>query len=403
MKTKKYSYVISAAALALAGWAGSSASASDFDNIVSSLLAGDRQLELSRAQAAAESDALKASNALADPEAEFEFLDGSGDRKYNLSVSQSFDWPGVYGARNRQTGLEQAGLQLANAVETDEQRLKLRILLIDIIAANRTIDQMSSAVEGCNKLLATLEAEYSRGNVSILEVNKVRVELADFKLQLSDALTNKEALTGELLAATGAAGELRSQCDVIDRFPLVELKSLDYYVSEAKTKSPAMLLAKNSTLVAKARQDVASKSTLPGFSAGYRLSHEDGTLFNGFTFGVSLPVWRTSKERKAAASASVSAMLGEEVEEIKLVNGIEAAYGKACRLKEALSQYGSALTASDNTGLLERAYNSGAITLTELVLDVNYFVEANVRYIELQRQYYNALAELSRYDDNLGD
>jgi len=401
---KTNSRIISVAALVMTGWAGVTVGATDFDNVVSSLLAGDRQLELSRMQADAEGEALKASNVLADPEAEFEFLgSGEGERKYNLSVSQSFDWPGVYGARNRQIGLERAGLQLANAVEAEDKRLKLRILLIDIIAANRTISEMSSAVAGCDKLLATLEAEYSKGNVSVLEVNKVRVELAEFKLQLSEAKTNKDVLTGELLAATGAGSDVVSQCDSIDQFPLMEFRSLEHYIDDATAKSPALQLARNNTSVSKARRDVVAKSSLPGFSAGYRLSHEDGMLFNGFTFGISLPVWRASKERRAADSETVTAIFGEEAEEIKIVNRVKSAYEKASDLRDALSQYGQALTASDNAGLLWRAYESGAITLTELVLDINYFVEAKVRYVELQRQYYNALAELSRHNGSIAD
>ena len=166
--------------------------------------------------------------------------------------------------------------------------------------------------------------------------------------------------------------------------------------------APSLRMAHNEALAAKARRDVANKNTLPGFSAGYRLSHEDGTLYNGFTFGVSLPFWRASAERKAAAAGEVSAMFGESVEKIRIEKSIEAAYKRALNLKSTLSAYGEALTVSDNAALLERAYNSGAITLTELVLDINYFVQANVKYIELQRQYYNVLAELSRYSDTLG-
>lgn len=386
------------AAMILSCCTGISAGASDFDNIVSTLLAGDKQLESLRLQAEAGSEQLGVSNVLADPEAEFEFLGGEGERKYNLSVSQSFDWPGVYRSRSEQMEIEREGLKLSTAAGIEEKRLKLRMSLVDIIAANLTIDRMTSAVDGCKRLLATLEAEYDKGNVSVLEVNKVRVELADFNLQLSEAQNNREVLVGELLALTDVPGDVRLQCEKIDRFPLLELKSLDYYVAEAKAKSPSLRLARNTALLAKVRQDVVKKGSLPGFSAGYRLSHEDGTLFNGFTIGVSVPVWRASKERKAAAAEAVSAIFGEGVEEIKLVNNVEITYKKACDLKETLSQYGQALTASDNTDLLSRAYNSGAITLTELVLDVNFFVEANVRYVELQRQYYNALVELSRYD-----
>ncbi|MDE6317942.1 MAG: TolC family protein [Muribaculaceae bacterium] len=366
------------------------------------LLGNNVQLELSRRQSDAAVSELKTGNLLADPEVEFEFLAGkNSERKYNLSVSQSFDWPGVYSARRHQIELEQQGLALGNEVEANEQRMALRALLIDITAANLVIDQLSTAEEGCNQLLETLEAEYKRGNVTVFELNKMRIEVADFKLQLAEARNNRENLTAELLAYTTddeAAGRLT---DGLSAFPLMELKPLAQYIELAEASAPSLLKARNEALAAKARRNVAVKNSLPGFSAGYRLSHEDGILFNGFTVGVNLPLWRASVERKAASAGEVAASFGENVEKIRIEKNIESAYKRARNLKNTISTYGEALTASDNAGLLERAYSSGAITLTELVLDINYFVQANVRYIELQRQYYNVLAELSRYCDNL--
>lgn len=403
MKKNRTSYVKNVAAISLLGMAGLYADANDFDGIVETLLTKDRQLELSARKTDAESAALGVGNVLPDPEAEFEYLrSGSGEQKFNLSVSQPFEWPGVYGARSRQIEYERSGLKLRNETERNTQRMKLRALLVDIIAANRVIGQMSEAVDGCDKLLDTLEADYMRGDVSILEVNKIRIELAGFKLKLSEAATAKEALMGELTATAENADGIMAQCDTLDNFPLIGLRTLEQYIDDAKAADPSLCEARNATLVAKARKKVASQSVLPGFSAGYRLSHEGGELFNGFTVGVSVPVWRATKECRAAASEEISAMFGEKAEEIKLEKSIEATYRRALSLKEALEQCGKALTASDNAGLLRRAYDSGAITLTELVLDINYFVEAGVQYTELQRQYYNALVELSRYDENVG-
>lgn len=403
MKKNRTSFIRNVAAISFVGFAGVCTYANDFDAIVASLLGNDVQLELMQRQADAASASLDASNVLSDPEAEVEYLrSGSGEQKFNLSVSQSFDWPGVYIARNRQIELERSGLRLACEAERNAQRMKLRTLLVDIIAANRVIAQMSETVEWCDKLLETLEADYKRGDVSVLEVNKMRIELADFKLKLSEAKTGKDALLGELVSMSDNADEIIARCDGLDNFPIIGLKSLEQYIEEAKAAAPSLQEARNKVVMAKSRKEVASRSTLPGFSAGYRLSREDGMLFNGFMVGVSVPLWRASKERRAAASEEISAMFGEKAEEIKLEKSIDATYRKAVSLKETLEQYGTALTASDNVGLLRRAYESGAITLTEFVLEVNYFVEAGVQYTELQRRYYNALVELSRYDDYTG-
>lgn len=376
-----------------------SALATDFDAIVASLLGNDCQLELSNRQMEASIAALNATNVLEDPEIEYEFKDnGAGERGHELVVSQSFEWFGVYGARKKQIALERAGLQYINEAERNEQRLKLRTLLVDIIAANQTIDRFQSAVEGCDKLLSTLETNYQRGDVSILDVNKMRIELASYKLKLQEAQRGKDTLIAELMST---ASEIEIST-FPSQFPLVELKPMAEYLEVARSNDPTLLDAKNNSLVAKARKNVASKSALPGFRIGYLYENEAGDSFNGFTFGMSLPIWRASKERKAATAEETSAMFSERVEEIKLEKRIEAIYAQAMNLRETMSQYGKALVVSDNMGLLRRAYESGTITLTNFVLDVNFFVDADIQYIELQRQYYNVLVELMRYEDNIG-
>ena len=331
---------------------------------------------------------------------EYEFKDnGAGERGHELVVSQSFEWFGVYGARKKQIAVEREGLQYINEAERNEQRLKLRTLLVDIIAANQTIDRFQSAVEGCDKLLSTLETNYQRGDVSILDVNKMRIELASYKLKLQEAQRGKDALIAELMSTV-------SEIEIStfpSQFPLVELKPMTEYLEVARSNDPTLLGAKNNTLVSKARKNVASKSALPGFRIGYLYENEAGDSFNGFTFGMSLPIWRASKERKAAAAEETSAMFSERVEEIKLEKRIEAIYAQAMNLRETMAQYGKALVVSDNMGLLRRAYESGTITLTNFVLDVNFFVDADIQYIELQRQYYNVLVELMRYEENIGN
>lgn len=376
--------------------------ASDFDAIVASLLGNDRQLELSNRQMEASIAALNANNVLEDPEIEYEFKDnGAGERGHELVVSQSFEWFGVYGARNKQISLERAGLQYQNEAERNEQRLKLRTLLVDIIAANQTIDRLSSVVKGSEDLLLTLENGYQRGDVSILDVNKMRIESASYKLKLQESQRAKDALVAELMSTV-------TEIDILEvgriplQYPLVELKPMAQYLEVAKTSDPTLLGAKNNFLVAKARKNVATKSALPGFNIGYIYENEAGDSFNGFTFGMSLPIWRASKERKAAAAEETAAMFGERVEEIKLEKRIEAIYAQAMNLRETISQYGKSLVVSDNMGLLRRAYESGTITLTNFVIDINFFIDAEMQYIELQRQYYNVVVELMRYEENIG-
>lgn len=394
---KKYFYIY----LLFAGIA-LPASANDFDRIIENLLQNDRQMQLSRTEAEAESAAISSENVLADPEVEFEFLAAKGgEKKYNLTVSQSFDWPGVYSARNRQSALRRQQLALEQSILRNERQLELQQQLIDIIAANQTIAALSSAIEGCDRLMQVINVEYKNGNITILDLNKLKIEIADFKLQLTQTLYGKEALIDRIATTSDISPATLSEIDSIDCYPLMQLQPLDLYLAQARSNAPQLLAARNRTATARIDEEVARKSTLPSFSAGYRLSHEDGLLFNGFTAGISLPLWRASKQRHAAASQAIAARFNENIRQITLEKEIGAAYNRAVSLNQAITQYDQAINSADNAALLNKAYAAGVITLTQLIQDINYFLQADIQLIELQRQYYNSLAQLSRYEQDI--
>lgn len=377
------------------------ATANDFDRIVGILLHNDRDMKLSYTEAEAQSDGLAAENVLDDPEVEFEFLAAKGgEKKYNLSLSQGFDWPGVYKARSRQTDLRRQRIALEQEIRYNGKKLELQQLLIDIIAANRTISTLTSAIDGCNSLLETLTSEYQKGNVTVLDLNKTRIEIADFKLQLSQAISDKQTLIDRIAATTEVSSGLLAEIDSIYCFPLMQLQPLEQYLAQARDNAPQLLAARNESATALTDEEVARKSTLPSFSAGYRLSHEDGMLFNGFTVGISLPLWRAEKQRRAAASQTVAARLNENMQQIKLEKEIEAAYSRAAILYQTITEYSQAINRADNAALLNKAYAVGVITVTQLILDTNYFLQAETQLIELQRQYYYKLTQLSRFQQH---
>ncbi|WP_289860307.1 TolC family protein, partial [uncultured Muribaculum sp.] len=78
-----------------------SAQAQNFDQLLNSVLSNNQAVASSRYANESELLNLKSENNLPDPEVEVEYQWGRhevGD-KFDINVSQGFDWPGVYRAR----------------------------------------------------------------------------------------------------------------------------------------------------------------------------------------------------------------------------------------------------------------------------------------------------------------
>ena len=78
------------------------AGANTFDDVLSEVMSNNLTGRAEAARAEAQTEGILGENTLESPEVEFSRVwntEAGGENKWSLSVSQSFDWPGVYAAR----------------------------------------------------------------------------------------------------------------------------------------------------------------------------------------------------------------------------------------------------------------------------------------------------------------
>ena len=99
MKNKRYIFVLLSAAFV--AQAVSAGYGEDYDAAIDSIVCNNRALAARRAALEGDRLSLAAENNLSDPDVEFEHQWGQGHigNKWSVSVSQSFDWPGLYKRR----------------------------------------------------------------------------------------------------------------------------------------------------------------------------------------------------------------------------------------------------------------------------------------------------------------
>ncbi len=115
----------------------------DFQTIISSVIANNPDLASQAESARAAGLSLGAENNLQDPEVEFDRAWGTTadtGNKWGLSVSQSFEWPGVYAARNKAARAGRSALQREHEAKVLDKELETRLLLLDIVNANKQVD-----------------------------------------------------------------------------------------------------------------------------------------------------------------------------------------------------------------------------------------------------------------------
>ena len=115
--------------------------ASDFDDVLDTVVKNNLGLKYGLADKEASIAEMKSENTLEAPEVGFESLwgmKGIGDKR-NFSISQSFDWPGVYAARSEAVRKSETAMQYLRESAVIDTRMEVRMLLLDIIYARQRL------------------------------------------------------------------------------------------------------------------------------------------------------------------------------------------------------------------------------------------------------------------------
>ncbi len=340
------------------------ASAVSISEVLHIIESNNLQLRAASADNAAAEAGMRAENTLPPLSVEFSpfFRPGvAGMASSELVVSQEFDFPTLYGSRNRQASLERNALDGATAVERRDLLLDAETQCITLVRLQREAELTANRHATSQTLLEAYEKSLALGRATVLDVNRIRLELRDLELQQLQCSADMAAAVGALRTLNGGAE--------------LDLSGLDYErdamavfnaeAAEGLLQSDASLSAARAEIeAARHNVSVAKSGWLPSLSLGYRRNSEGDEAANGFLVGAALPlVGNSSKTRAAKARLSAS--------ELQL----EAARADAeSRLNNTLVEIGrmqATLRATDPTLIEEtltlyaKSLEAGQITITE--------------------------------------
>ena len=386
--------------LALAAGTLSVAAQSPFDTAVSEILSNNATLAARRASVEAESLNLKAENNLSDPEVEFEHQWGAHEvgNKWSVSVSQSFDWPGVYRSRAKVSTAQSQAIRLLYLAEESDMRLRVQSTLADYIAARNQLALATEISDNLSTIADKIALAYEHGEATILDRRKIDFERIDAANKADAARSLVESLKYELLTLNG--GKYIS-LDGLNDFPAIAFKSEEYYLDRHEVSDPALLAETYLTEAARQSVSAASRNALPGFSLGYIHNVELGDHFNGLKVGLTLPIFSNRHRKAAAVEEARARAISADQTALTVHNRVLADYAKARVLANRLSEYDSLFPdgrTSDYLELLRKSYEGGQMSLIVYLYEINYYTEARSRLIDLKLEQTTTLLSLSRFD-----
>ena len=142
---------------------------------------------------------------------------------------------------------------------------------------------------------------------------------------------------------------------------------------------------------------VPKMQQLPSFSVGDKYAYELGDKFNGFTVGVSLPLFSSRNKVASAKARKISAQFARQSDEVAKTSQMMVWYDEATELKGQIDEYKAVLGDKTNVKLLRKALDAGQISLLDYLMEMRYFIDAHNQLLELELRYNNLIVDIDKY------
>lgn len=354
----------------------------------------------------AEQAAIRAEVAPEDPEVEFEYLwpSAAGEEgRWSAGISQQLpDFRKMAASRKVIRAIDSLRIHKRMAADA-EACYEAQKKLITLIGARRELMLLQEIHANLDSLEVVYNRAWEKGEVTILDLNKIRIEHARASSANDEAEATVRALTAEIVALSG--GNLTAvELDKLVDYPLFPEFPYDHgclpgegEMAPVVMESPQYKALEAEIAVSRAKYGLASKERFPKLSLGYVHAYEEGTHFNGFSAGLTLPVFSRQSTKAAAAAEEMALKTDNEIKKNEMIAGANADCAKAHILERRLSMIGPAVENTNNVRLLKMALEGGEISLLEYLQETSYFVEAAQEYNSARLEYALTLASLARW------
>lgn len=368
------------------------------DQVLQGIEANNRELKASYQLTTARKLEAGLENNLADPTVSYVHQYGNKEglgMQGELVASQSFDFPTVYAQRSKLIRAKGTGFDRQGAELRQQILLQAKELCLDLVLLNQQKALLDQRRQNAEQLASLYATRLSTGDANILETNKINLELLNAK---NEARMNEAARAARLKELATLNGGIPVSFPDTEYVGVPELLSVDELKTVALSSNLQLLSLQSDQATALRQLSVNKAKGLPGLELGYRLNTATGgERFNGFLVGVSIPLFSNRNNVKQAKAQTRYTELQLESTTSVVENELQSLYDQSVALKTSMNEYSEVLKSQNGLELLNKAIQSGQISMMEYFVDVTTLYQSMQNYMQLQNEYQKVMAQLYKY------
>lgn len=336
-------------------------------------------------------------NSLPDPTVEYEYVRGTrkeAGKEQELTVAQAFDFPSVYVRRNKLAGAKAESYDRQQALARRDILLQAQLVCLDLVALNQQKSLLDRRKANADRLLEGYRRRLATGAATILEVNKIKLELLNVQTEYRMNEANRQAKLRELQALNG---DIPVSFADTTYSPAPELPAYGPLRDEYLASDLELQNLQSEQEIARRTVSLSRSEWLPKLELGYKHNYGEGNHYNGLVAGISIPLYENRHKVRQAKAQRLYTELKLESAALQQDASLRALYDQLLAVRSSLDDYRRVLVPHENIRLLDKALAGGQLSTIDYFVELTTINQSLQNYITLENQYHRLMAEIYKF------
>ena len=339
----------------------------------------------------------KSANNLPDPQLLGYYLPFGDNATGNYSeyqISQSFEFPTVYGSRSKWNDLKSIQLQTSYAKKRQEVLLESKSVLVELVFLKKQKAVETERRTQSKQVFDQIQELYDKEQVGILDLNKAKIAWIQEQFVVQKIESEIQIVLSKLRTLNGG--------NAIDGFTAgidlpIEVVAVETLWQEKLANDPSLQSLKAAETSSLQKIKLEKNKVLPNVALGYNYQGVSGSHYSGFYGGVSIPLWSSKNKVKAAEANYEYQQSNTQVVTTSLYTQFQKTYNRYELILEKFNEYQTTMGNLNSEQLLFKAYMLGEYSFMDYYVELQFYRNASDKMLQMEKELQMLQAQLLKH------
>jgi outer membrane protein TolC len=340
----------------------------------------------------------KSSNNLPDPKVSAFYLPFGEHAPGNYSefqVSQSFEFPTVYGARGNWINRQVEQLQLEYGQIRKDILLQGKKYCLELISLAKQKEVVLLRMQQAQQVFNQMEELFEKEQVGILQLNKAKIAWMQDQFQVAQIEMERNGLLLSLQKLNGG------QTIAFDQKMYgtdLELSNSESLWQQKKAADPEIKVSMAQVDVSLQKIKLEKNKLLPNLTAGFNYQGVMESNYSGLYAGISIPLWSGRNKVKTAEAMYQYQQSKTESVITSLYSTFLERYNQYELMLRKYREYESTLDGLNSEQLLLESYELGEISFMDYYGELQFYRQAYDKMLQMEKELHLLKAKIMSFE-----